>query len=65
MRLNWLITGQKAGMDESKLGRGWARVHTGKELLDHLDQRNRPNFGKLNLTLNPLAPTTVGARINA
>ena len=39
----------KAGFDESKLGRDLVRVHTGKEFLDQLDQRSRPNFGKVNL----------------
>jgi hypothetical protein len=43
------MTGQKAGFDDSKLGRDGVRVPTGKEFLGQLDQRNRPNFGKLNL----------------
>jgi len=49
MRLNWLMTGQTAGFDDSKLGKDGLRVHTSKELLDQLDQHNRPKFGKPNL----------------
>jgi hypothetical protein len=49
MRLNWLMAGQKAGFDESKLRRDGVRVHTGKEFLDQLDQCSRLKFGKLNL----------------
>jgi len=43
------MTGQKAGFDDSKLGRDEVRVHKCKEFLDQLDQHNRPKFGKPNL----------------
>jgi hypothetical protein len=43
------MTGHRAGFDDSKLERDGVKVHTGKEFLDQLGQRNRPNLRKLNL----------------